>query len=99
MAMLAVAGCGGGSPAGGIGGHGGEGGSAGAIGTGGALVTGGTGGAGLPACTILMHPASDGGACSTLVAAGPLVPVEPVNDNFQGGVVEDGGVQVQPAGG
>jgi hypothetical protein len=33
------------------------------------------------------------------VAAGSLITSVPVRDNFQQGVVEDGGVQVQPAGG
>jgi hypothetical protein len=107
VAMLVIAGCGGGSSSTGTGGHGGgatgAGGAAGVTGAGGSAgVTsaGGAAGSGLlPACAILALPATDGGACTALVAAGPLVTSVPVNDNFQGGVVEDGGLQVKPAGG
>jgi hypothetical protein len=104
-AMLIVAGCGGGASSSGTGGQGGggatgAGGSAGVTGAGGAAATGGAGGSGpLPTCAILALPATDGGACTALVAAGPLVTSVRVVDNFQSGVVEDGGVQVQPEGG
>jgi hypothetical protein len=100
--MMVIAGCGGGSSSTATGGHAGggatgAGGSAGATGAGGSGATGGA--AGLPTCAIPAPPSSDGGACATLTAAGPLVTSVPVNDNFQGGVVEDGSVDVKGAGG
>jgi hypothetical protein len=103
-AMLLTAGCGGGLSSVGTGGHAGgggsgAGGSAGASGAAGAAAAGGGAGTGSPPCLLQTLPVADGGVCHPLLASGPLITAVPVIDNFQGGVVEDGGVQVQPAGG
>ncbi len=106
VAMLAVAGCGGGSSPPGTAGRGG---SAGATGGGAAGTAGAAGGAGagsvagtgggLPACDVASQPNDpDAGVCNTVTVTGAPIVAELVVGTYNG-IYVDGGTVEMPAGG
>lgn len=98
VAMLVIAGCGGGSSPTGTGGHGGTGTGGQVGGAGGASATGGTSG-GLPTCAVTAEPHDpDAGVCNSFAITGATIVPEPVVGTTNG-ITLDGGAVETPMGG